>query len=78
MSDFLKMFEISPFWILMVFSFLSAMFFQTVLPEYDPPEYTSAAITKDSKWADREIIKYCYMIFFFYLENLLESETCVK
>ena len=34
------------------------------MPEYDPPEYTSVAITADSKWADKEIKKYCYTIFF--------------
>ena len=35
------------------------------MPEYDPPEYTSVAITTDTKWADKEIEKYCYTIFFF-------------
>lgn len=33
------------------------------MSEYDPPEYTSVAITTDSKWADKEITKYRYTIF---------------
>ena len=28
------------------------------MPEYDPTDYTSAAITADSVWADYEITKY--------------------
>ena len=36
------------------------------MPEYDPPEYTSVVITTDSKWADKEIKKYCYTFFFFF------------
>lgn len=46
------------------------------MPEYDPPEYTSVAITTDSKWADKEIKKYCYTFFFFQLKLLLEAAMC--